>query len=82
LPIALINVLAVGTGVVVIVVAIAVVLLVLLVTASMRGRQKRGDKQRDATRRDLDEAHERAGRAERDRDAAQAQAERRSDPDR
>ena len=67
--------LAVGTGVVVIVVAIAVVLVVLLVTSSMRGRQKR----RDATRRDLDEAHERASRAE--RDVAREQTERRSDPD-
>ena len=72
--------LAVGTGVVVIVVAIAVVLVVLLVTSSMRGRQKRGEK-RDATRRDLDEAHERAGRAERDRDVAQEHSERRTDPD-
>jgi uncharacterized membrane protein len=72
---------AVGTGVVVIVVAIAVVLIVLLVTVSMRGRQRRGVKLRDQTRRDLDEAHERAGRAERDRDVALEQAEQRIDRD-
>jgi uncharacterized membrane protein len=72
---------AVGTGVVVIVVAIAVVLIVLFVTLSMRGRQRRGAKLRDQTRRDLDEAHERAGRAERDRDVAQEQAEERIDRD-
>ncbi len=54
---ALVTVLAVGTGVVVIIVAIAVVLVVLLVTLSMRDRRKR-DAQ---ARRDLDEAHERAG---------------------
>ena len=75
------TVLAVGTGVVVIVVAIAVVLVVLLVTLSMRGRQKRQEKRHDANRRDLDEAHERAGRAERERDVAQEQTERRRDPD-
>ncbi len=74
---ALVTVLAVGTGVVVIVVAIAVVLVVLLVTISMRDRQKR-DAQ---ARRDLDEAHERAGRAEQDRAIAQEQAESRTDPD-
>jgi uncharacterized membrane protein len=67
----LVTVLAVSTGVVVIVVAVAVVLVVLLVTVSMRDRQKR----------DLDEAQERAGRAERGRDIAQEQAEPRSDPD-
>jgi uncharacterized membrane protein len=71
---------AVGTGVVVIVVAIAVVLVVLFVTVSMRGRQRRGLKRSDETRRDLAEAHERAARAE--RDIAQAQASQRSDPDR
>lgn len=76
------TVLAVETGVVVIVVAVAVVLILLLVTLSMRGRQRRGASQRDATRRDLDEAHERTGRAERDRDIAQEQAERRTDPGR
>ena len=42
---------AVATGVVVIVVAIAVVLVVLFVTVSMRGRQRRGFKRRDETRR-------------------------------
>ena len=63
-------VLAVGTGVVVIVVAVAVVLVVLFVTVSMRGRQKRRLQQRGEARRDLDEAHERAGRAERDREIA------------
>lgn len=67
---------AVGTGVVVIAVAIAVVVVVLLGTLSMRGRQKR----RGAERRHLDEAHERAGRAERDREIAQQQAEQRADP--
>jgi len=82
LSFALVTVLAVGTGVVVIVVAIAVVLLVLFVTASMRGRQKRRAQQSDATRRDLGEANKRAERAERDRDIAQEQAERRTDPDR
>jgi hypothetical protein len=50
--------------VVVIVVAIAVVLVVLLVTLSMRGRQQREALSRDATRRDLDDAHERLGRSE------------------
>ena len=63
-------VLAVGTGVVVIVVAAAVVLVVLLVTASMRGRQRRGAERRDAARRPVDEAEERASRAERERDVA------------
>jgi hypothetical protein len=82
LSLALVTVLAVGTGVVVIVVAIAVVLLVLIVAASMRGREKRRAQRSDATRRDLGEAHERAERAERDRDIAQEQAERRTDPDR
>jgi membrane protein implicated in regulation of membrane protease activity len=80
LSIALVTLLAVGTGVVVLVVAIAVVLLVLFVTLSMRGRQKRGDQRHDATRRELEGAVDRAGRAEQDR--AQEQADRRSDPDR
>jgi hypothetical protein len=61
---------AVGTGVVVIVVAVAVVLVVLLVTVSMRGRQMRGAQRRGEGRRDLDEAHERAARAEHERDIA------------
>lgn len=55
---------------------------VLFVTVSMRGRQRRGLKRSDQTRRDLAEAHERAARAERDRDIAQEQASQRSDPDR
>jgi hypothetical protein len=69
------DVLAVSTGVVVIAVAVAVVLVVLFVTASMRGRQRRGAQQRGEARRDLDEARERAGRAERDRDIARAGGE-------
>ena len=77
----LIPIAAVSTGVVVIVVAVAVVLVVLLVTMSMRGRQRRGVKRRDATRHELAEAHERAARAERDRDIAQEQAQR-TEPDR
>jgi uncharacterized membrane protein len=77
----LIPIAAVATGVVVIVVAIAVVLVVLFVTVSMRGRQRRGMKRRDETRHDLAEAHERAARAERDRDIAQEQSQR-NDPDR
>jgi hypothetical protein len=64
-------VLAVSTGVVVIAVAAAVVLVVLFVTASMRGRQKRGAQRRGETRRDVDEARERARRAEDERDIAQ-----------
>jgi hypothetical protein len=82
LSFALVTVLAVGTGVVVIVVAVAVLLVVLIVAASMRGRQKRGAQRSDATRRELGDAHERAERAERDRDIAQEQAERGTDPDR
>jgi uncharacterized membrane protein len=78
----LIPIAAVATGVVVIVVAIAVVLVVLFVTLSMRGRQRRGLKRRDETRRDLAQANERAARAERDRDIAEDQASQRSDPDR
>ena len=61
--------LAVNSGVVVIAIAGAVVLVVLLVTVSMRGRQKRGAKERGEARRDADEARE-AGREERDRDTA------------
>jgi hypothetical protein len=79
LSIALVTLLAVGTGVVVIVVAIAVVLLVLLVTLSMRGRQKRGGQRRDDTRRALEGAVDRAGRAE--RHASAQEQDRRSDPD-
>ena len=78
----LIPMAAVATGVVVIVVAIAVVLVVLFVTASMRGRQRRGLKRRDQTRDDLAEANQRAARAERDRDIAQEQASQPRDPDR
>ena len=78
----LIPIAAVSTGVVVIVVAIAVVLIVLFVTVSMRGRQRRGVNRRDETRHDLAEAHERAARAEHDRDIAQEQARQRTDPDR
>jgi uncharacterized membrane protein len=63
--------LAVGTGVVVIVVAAAVVAVVLIVALSIRGRQMRGAKARDAARRDLEHARERAEEAERDRDVAQ-----------
>jgi flagellar biosynthesis/type III secretory pathway M-ring protein FliF/YscJ len=63
-------VLAVGTGVVVIVVAVAVVLVVLLVTLSMRGRQRRGAQERREARGQLDEAEERAWRAEHERDTS------------
>ena len=63
-------VLAVETGVVVIVVAVAVGLIVVLVTASMRGRQRRGAARRGEVRRDLDEAEERVERAEHERDVA------------
>ena len=62
-------VLAVGTGVVVIVVAVAIVVVVLAVTASMRGREKRGAQRRGEARRDVDEAQDRAAR-QRDRDTA------------
>jgi uncharacterized MAPEG superfamily protein len=79
---ALIVPMAVGTGVVVIVVAVAVVLVVLLVTASMRGNQRRGAKRRAQARDELGEAHERAERAERDRDVAQEPTRPRSDADR
>lgn len=76
---ALVNVLAVQTGVVVIVVAVAVVLLVLIVSLSLRGRQVRVAKLSNEARRDLNEAHERAARAERDREIAEEQANRRTD---
>jgi hypothetical protein len=61
---------AVSTGSVVIAVAVAVVLVVLFVTVSMRGRQKRGAERRGEARRDVDEARERAERAEHERDIA------------
>jgi len=70
--------LAVGTGVVVIVVAIAVVIVVLTLALSMRGRQKRYGE----GRRDLAEAHQQAGRAERDRELAQEDAPPPIDPER
>ena len=66
---------AVGTGAVVIVIVIGIVALALIVTFAMRGR----DRDRRADRRELDDVHERAGRA--DRDIEQEHAERRSDPD-
>jgi hypothetical protein len=72
------TVFAVGTGVVVIVVAVAIVLVVLFVTASMRGRDKRGAERRGEARRDVDEAQERVDR-QRARDTARGSAE---DPDR
>ncbi len=75
----LISIAAVATGLVVIVVAVAVVLVVLFVTLSMRGRQKRGLKRRDGTRQELADAHERASRAERDRDIAQEQVQQQRD---
>jgi signal transduction histidine kinase len=65
-----IVVLAVDTGVVVIVVAVAIVLVVLMATVSMRGRQRRGAQRRLEDRRQLDEAGERASRAEHERDVA------------
>ncbi|HMD57557.1 MAG TPA: hypothetical protein VKG82_08815 [Solirubrobacteraceae bacterium] len=73
--------LAVGSGVVVIVVAICVVLVVLLVTMSMRGRQRRRAQRRGETRRNLDQAQERAVRAEQGRDIAREGGED-LDPDR
>ncbi len=79
---ALLIPMAVATGVVVIVVAIAVVLVVLFVTMSMRGRQRRSATWRAEARHDLADAHERAERAERDRDIAQERAQQQSDPDR
>ena len=65
---------AVGTGVVVIVVVIGIVALALIVAVAMRGR----DQSRRADRRDLDEVHERAGRAE--GESAQERARRPGDP--
>jgi hypothetical protein len=56
--------LAVNSGVVVIAIAGAVVLVVLLVTVSMRGRQKRGAKERGEARR-ADEARQKRGAKER-----------------
>jgi biopolymer transport protein ExbB/TolQ len=72
----------VSTGLVVAIVATAVVLVVLLITVSMRGRQRRASQQRRADRRDLREAEQRVGRAERDADIAREEADRRGDPDR
>jgi hypothetical protein len=74
-------VLAVSTNVVVIAVAAAVVLVVLFVTLSMRGRQQRGAQRRGEARRDADEARDRKGRAEGDRDIAPEGGEDRA-PDR
>jgi len=71
MPYAALFVPAVSTGTVVIVIAVAVVLVVLLVTSSMRGRQKRSAERRSETQRHLDQADERAARAERERDDAQ-----------
>jgi hypothetical protein len=79
---ALLIPMAVATGVVVNVVAIAVVLVVLLVTMSMRGRQRRGATRRGENRQELAEAHERAARADRERDIAEEQAQQRNDRDR
>jgi hypothetical protein len=56
--------LAVSSGVVAIAIAGAVVLVVLLVTVSMRGRQKRGAKERGEARR-ADEARQKRGAKER-----------------
>jgi hypothetical protein len=64
--------LAVGTGVVVIAVAAAAVLLALIVAASMRGHRRGVAQRRTETRRDLDQALERADQAEHERDVAQA----------
>jgi hypothetical protein len=72
----------VSTGVVVVIVAVAVVLVVLLVTVSMRGRQRRQAQQRHEERRELREADQRVGRAERDADIAREEAGRKADPDR
>jgi hypothetical protein len=58
--------------VVVIVVAVAVVLVVLIVALSLRGRQVRAARRRD----EVGEAHERAGRAERDGDIADGPSDR------
>ena len=72
----------VSTGVVIVVVAVAVVLVVLIVALSIRGRQTRKEQQRRADRRDLREAEQRVGRAERDADIAREEADRKADPDR
>ena len=69
-------------GVVIVIVAIAVVLVVLLIVVSMRGRQRRRAQERRADRRELREADQRVGRAERDADIAREEADRRGDPDR
>jgi membrane protein implicated in regulation of membrane protease activity len=69
-------VLAVGTGVVVIAIVIAVVLVVLLVTLSMRAREKRNAEERGEVRREVAQAEDRAGRAERDRNVAREPTER------
>lgn len=79
---ALLIPMAVATGVVVNVVAIAVLLVVLFVTMSMRGRQRRGATRRGENRQELAEAHERAARADRERDIAEEQAQQRNDRDR
>jgi type II secretory pathway pseudopilin PulG len=71
----------VSTGVVIVIVAIAVVLVVLIVALSIRGRQRRKEQQRRADRRELREADQRVGRAERDADIAREEADRRGDPD-
>jgi hypothetical protein len=76
-----VDILAVGTGVVVIVVAVAVVLVVLLVTVSMRGRQNRAAERREEGRREVNEANERARRAEQDRDLADQHGDPTTDPD-
>ena len=68
-------VLAVGTGVVVIAIVIAVVLVVLLVTRSMRDRDMRAAEERGEVRRDVAQAEDRAGRAERDRNVAREREE-------
>jgi flagellar biosynthesis/type III secretory pathway M-ring protein FliF/YscJ len=69
-------VLAVGTGVVVIAIVIAVVLVVLLVTLSMRDREKRAAEERGEVRREVAQAEDRAGRAERDRNVVRERTER------
>ena len=74
-----VTVLAVETGVVVIVVAIAVVLVVLFVTASMRGRQRRGAARRVEARHDPGEAEGRVERAEHERDVAPGARDNRPD---
>jgi uncharacterized membrane protein len=71
-------VLAVGTGVVVIAIVIAVVLVVLLVTRFMRDREKRDAQERGEVRREVAQAEDRAGRAERDRNVAREPTERTS----